>query len=101
MTEANSCRAEAAWLFEDREARRASIDVNEAYAIEIDHSAGSFIRDGVVCPDEWFAAGVRPLYLLKEAYGDGGRDLGADHLLKEEKIKKAVCGGACPNGHTE
>ena len=89
-------------MFEDRKARRASIDVNEAYAIEIDHSAGSFIRDGVVCPDEWFAAGVRPLYLLKEAYGDGGRDLGADHLLTEEKNqKKAVFGGACPNGHTE
>lgn len=89
MTEADSYRAETARLFEGWEARRGSIGMSEVRTVTIDHSAGSFIRDGVVCPDEWFSSGVRPLYLLKEAYGDGGWDLGADHLLTEGTIKKS------------
>ena len=57
MTEADSYRAEAARLFEGWEARRGSIGMSEVRTVTIDHSAGSFIRDGVVCPDEWFASG--------------------------------------------
>ena len=58
MTEADSYRAEAARLFEVWETRRGSIGVSEARTVTIDHSAGSFIRDGVVCPDEWFLRGA-------------------------------------------
>lgn len=48
----------------------------------IDHRSGGFVRDGVVCPEIWFSQQVRPLFLLKEAYGDGRDwDLIDDHLL--------------------
>ena len=36
--------------------------------LRIDHQNGVFIRDGVVCPEQWFLQKVRPLFLLKEAY---------------------------------
>lgn len=47
MTEADSYRAEAARLFEVWETRRGSIGMSEVRTVTIDHSAGSFIRDGV------------------------------------------------------
>ena len=51
-------------------------------ATEINHANTVFIRDGVVCPELWFAQRTRPLFLLKEAYnGDGDWDLSSDHLL--------------------
>lgn len=53
----------------------------------IDHATEGFVRDGVVCPDLWFSQQVRPLFLLKEAYGGGNWDLAADHLLTDEPMK--------------
>lgn len=51
-------------------------------ATEINHANTVFIRDGVVCPELWFAQRRRPLFLLKEAYnGKGDWDLAGDHLL--------------------
>ncbi len=32
---------------------------------------GTFIKDGVISPNDWFAQDIRPLFLLKEAYGEG------------------------------
>lgn len=52
----------------------------------IDHTQ-NFICDGVVCPEKWFSQSIRPLYLLKEAYGEGSRDLIADHLCKSGQIR--------------
>lgn len=57
-------------------------------SVWIDHTAGSFIRDGVVCPEKWFHQSVRPLYLLKEAYGVGEWDLITDHLCQSYSIGK-------------
>lgn len=57
----------------------------------IDHSKNIFVMDGVVCPERWFGQEVRPLFLLKEAYGwktDG--DLIKDHLKTDERIKKST-----------
>lgn len=51
---------------------------------QIDHANNIFISDGVVCPEIWFSQEIRPLFLLKEAYGwhnDG--DLIKDHLLTQ------------------
>lgn len=51
-------------------------------AAEINHANTVFIRDGVVCPELWFAQQTRPLFLLKEAYnGNGDWDLASNHLL--------------------
>lgn len=48
-----------------------------------------FITDGVMDPDHWFSQKVRPLFLLKEAYGgDIDWDLASDHVMADEKIKK-------------
>ena len=41
---------------------------NKAPSDDINHSQNVFIRDGIVCPEQWFSQKVRPLYLLKEAY---------------------------------
>lgn len=41
----------------------------EGRTVSIDHRNHVFIRDGVVCPEIWFDQPVRPLFLLKEAYG--------------------------------
>lgn len=53
---------------------------------EVCHRDKVFISDGVVCPERWFEQEVRPLYLLKEAYG-GTSDwsLVHDHLLLKNK----------------
>lgn len=53
----------------------------------IDHGKNVFIRDGVVCPEQWFSQKIRPLFLLKEAYHKTGDwDLIRDHLLTNDKI---------------
>lgn len=54
-------------------------------AVEIDHSTGVFVKDGVVCPDEWFSQSIRPLFLLKEAHGgESDWDLINSYLLNED-----------------
>lgn len=53
----------------------------------IDHQNSVFIRDGIVCPEQWFSQDIRPLFLLKEAYGgNDGWDLIAEHLLTSGKM---------------
>ena len=48
----------------------------------VDHKNDVFVRDGVVCPQKWFSADIRPLFLLKEAYGgESDWDLISDHLM--------------------
>ena len=57
--------------------------------LHIDHKNSVFIRDGVVCPEQWFSQPVRPLFLLKEAYGGNEDwDLIADHLFPTHPISK-------------
>lgn len=52
----------------------------------INHRDGVFIRDGVVCPEEWFSQTTRPMFLLKEAYaGEADWDLCKEHLLSTDK----------------
>lgn len=47
-----------------------------------------FVEDGVVCPKKWFASKIRPLFLLKEAYGgNNGWSLIDDYLTKDEPIE--------------
>ena len=54
----------------------------------LDQTAGVFVRDGVVCPAQWFAQPVRPLFLLKEAYhGSRDWDLVQDHLLPMDRVR--------------
>lgn len=61
----------------------------QTQTLHIDHQNSVFIRDGVVCPERWFSQEVRPLFLLKEAYGgDADWDLIADHLLPAHPISK-------------
>ena len=58
-------------------------------ATEINHANTVFIRDGVVCPELWFAQRTRPLFLLKEAYnGDHDWNLVSDQLLTNESASK-------------
>lgn len=53
----------------------------------VNHKDGIFVSDGVVCPEQWFSQNVRPLFLLKEAYGGHSDwDLVRDHLLTAEPI---------------
>lgn len=52
----------------------------------IDHQAGVFISDGISCPEQWFAQEVRPLFLLKEAYGGKGDWDLRDHFMKDEEM---------------
>ena len=48
-----------------------------------------FITDGVMNPELWFSQKVRPLFLLKEAYGgENDWDLVADHVMSNEDIRK-------------
>lgn len=55
---------------------------------QIDHRSNVFIKDGVVCPEKWFSNDVRPLFLLKEAYGgDSDWDL-TDYLTSDNKMGK-------------
>lgn len=42
---------------------------NKKPSATINHNDNVFIRDGVVCPSIWFSSKIRPLFLLKEAYG--------------------------------
>ena len=43
-----------------------------------------FITDGIVCAEKWFSQQIRPLFLLKEAYGGTEDwDLATDSLLAE------------------
>lgn len=54
----------------------------------IDHRGQVFIRDGVICPERWFAQEIRPMFLLKEAYGGTSDwDLVSDHLLTDKRIR--------------
>lgn len=59
----------------------------------INHRDSVFIRDGVVCPEIWFSSEIRPLFLLKEAYGDNEDwDLIDKQLLNgESSISKMWC----------
>ena len=53
----------------------------------INHTENVFIEDGVLCPEQWFSQDIRPLYLLKEAYGwkqDGSL---IDDQLMDEKVR--------------
>lgn len=81
-------------LFADWKRQHGYVSENVEYSMvpmEIDHSSNVFIRDGVICPEQWFSSSqeVCPLFLLKEAYGgDKDWDLVQDRLMSQEKIKK-------------
>ena len=61
----------------------------EVKTLHIDHKNSVFIKDGVVCPDMWFSYDVRPLFLLKEAYGGKEDwDLIQDYLTEDQAINK-------------
>lgn len=61
---------------------------NQSVALEINHADGVFVKDGVVCPEQWFSQEIRPLFLLKEAYG-GDKDWSLlDYLLSDNKSGK-------------
>lgn len=61
----------------------------EVKTLRIDHKNSVFIKDGVVCPDVWFSCDVRPLFLLKEAYGGKEDwDLIQDYLTEDRAINK-------------
>lgn len=63
--------------------------LSENQTLQINHKDNVFIRDGVVCPEIWFSQDIRPLFLLKEAYGgEGDWDLAKDHLLMARRIDK-------------
>ena len=79
-------------LFDDWKTRTGTVEYQEKrkkHTLHIDHQNEVFIRDGVVCPEQWFSQKVRPLFLLKEAYGGNADwDLIADHLLPTHPISK-------------
>lgn len=54
---------------------------------KINHAEQIFIEDGVICPEQWFSQDVRPLFLLKEAYGWGKDGSLIDEYLMDENIK--------------
>ena len=64
----------------------------------INHRDNVFIQDGVVCPEQWFSQKVRPLFLLKEAYG--GKDDWdlTDYLNSSQAAGK--CGSELLRGQT-
>lgn len=67
--------AETKHLFSDWKKQAGTVEqiVNKVpTTFTINHRDNVFIRDGVVCPEQWFSQEVRPLFLLKEAYG--GKD---------------------------
>ncbi|MCD8036717.1 MAG: hypothetical protein LUE88_04950 [Clostridiales bacterium] len=79
-------------LFSQWKMQRGTIEQTvkkELKIFEINHADSVFISDGVVCPEKWFSQNVRPLYLLKEAYG-GEEDwsLIDDHLLTDKPSSK-------------
>ena len=56
---------------------------------EADTQGTAFITDGVMDPEKWFSQATRPLFLLKEAYGeDSDWDLATDHVLLGRPITK-------------
>lgn len=58
-------------------------------SLAIDHKNNVFISDGVVCPEQWFSQSIRPLFLLKEAYGgESDWDLIEEHLLQNYQTSK-------------
>lgn len=79
-------------LFDAWKTEKGAVDYRKKRQIQtlyINHANSVFIRDGVVCPEQWFSQSVRPLFLLKEAYGgDTDWDLIADHLLPTHPISK-------------
>lgn len=52
------------------------------------HKNEVFVEDGVVCPEIWFSNKIRPLFLLKEAYGGNINWSLTDELTKDGKIVK-------------
>lgn len=52
------------------------------------HKNEVFVEDGVVCPEKWFSNKIRPLFLLKEAYGGDENWNLTDYLTKDDKIVK-------------
>lgn len=68
----NNYRKEMDKLFTEWKEKQGCIDLKikkKQVTVQINHRSHTFIRDGVVCPEKWFAQGIRPLFLLKEAYG--------------------------------
>lgn len=63
--------------------------ISKAPFLSINHN-NNFIKDGVVCPEQWFSQKTRPLFLLKEAYTTDGNmdDLIADHLRSNAPMHK-------------
>lgn len=52
------------------------------------HKNEVFIEDGVICPEKWFVSEIRPLFLLKEAYGGSSNwSLVDDYLKTDRKIE--------------
>ena len=45
-----------------------------------------FVEDGIVCPELWFAQQVRPLFLLKEAYGGTSDWSLLKHLMENSQV---------------
>lgn len=77
-------------LFSEWEQRSGSI-IGEKCTYLIDHKNGTFVRDGVICPEKWFEQKNRPLFLLKEAYGEGKDwNLIDDQLRKSYSIGKSI-----------
>ncbi len=76
--------------------------------LAIDHRENVFITDGVVDPCIWFSQGIRPLFLLKEAYGSDRDWSLIDHLTQKgsadkmwRRVSEWTCGlmtiGSDPN----
>lgn len=51
-----------------------------------------YVEDGVIAPEVWFSQKVRPLFLLKEAYGEGEDWSLVNHLMPPEGDRKESCG---------
>ena len=61
----------------------------QTITFDINHKNNVFIKDGVVCPESWFQQDIRPLFLLKEAYGGTQDwDLIDDYLREPTPIGK-------------
>ena len=51
-----------------------------------------YVEDGVIAPEVWFSQKVRPLFLLKEAYGEGEDWSLVNQLMPPKEDKKKSCG---------
>lgn len=58
-------------------------DKDEKGTSGINHRDSVFVKDGVVCPEQWFSQDVRPLFLLKEAHG-GSEDWDLTGYLRSD-----------------